>query len=159
MRSVFLAFLLIAAFTVSVRAGCDEEPLEAVKDGVLKATGQQDPDDSEIKSWFKNVGCSIQKGASKIQDGAKKLGGDIADGAKKFGEGAKKFGEDVKNKFGEWKDKITGDDVTTEKAFLANIDAKVQNAASVIEVVNPDNNVKKCSNGYILDSLGGCKEI
>ncbi|KAL5276287.1 hypothetical protein ACFFRR_001866 [Megaselia abdita] len=152
MRSLSLILLLIAVFAVSVRGGCDEKPVDALKDGVLKATGQQDPDESEIKNWFKDVGCSIQKGASKIQDGAKKLGGDIADGAKKFGQ-------DVKSKFGEWKDKITGDDVTTEKAFLANVDAKVQQAASVIEVVNPDNNIKKCSNGYILDSLGGCKQI
>lgn len=152
MRGLSFGLLLIAVFAVSVHGGCDEEPVAAIKEGVLKGTGQPDPDQSDVKDWFKNVGCSIQKGATKLGDGAKKLGGDIADGAKKFGS-------DVKNKFGEWKDKITGDDVTTEKAFLSNIDAKVQNAASVIEVVNPDNNAKKCSNGYILDSLGGCKQI
>lgn len=150
MRSLSIVTLLIAVLAVSVHGECDEKPLDAIKEGVMKTTGQADPDESEIKNWFKDVGCSIQKGASKLQDGAKKLGGDIADGAKKFGE-------DVKSKFGEWKDKITGDDVTTEKVFLANIDAKVQNGASIIEVVNPDN--KKCSNGYVLDSLGGCKQL
>lgn len=150
MRRLSFALLLIAVFAVSVHGGCDDEI--ALKDGVMKTTEPKDPDESDIKNWFKDVGCSIQKQASKIQDGAKKLGGDIADGAKKFGS-------DVKSKLGEWKDKITGDDVTTEKAFLSNIDAKVQNAASVIDVVNPDNNVKKCSNGYVLDSLGGCKQL
>lgn len=149
MRS--LSLILIAVLAVSVHGGCDEEPVDALKDGVMKATGQQDSDESDIKNWFKDVGCSIQKGASKFQDGAKKFGGNIADGAKQFGQ-------DVKSKFSEWKDKITGEDVTTEKTFLANIDAKakVQNAA---DSINSDSNLKKCSNGYVLDSLGGCKQI
>lgn len=164
MNKLFLVgFLILAAAAFSAHAECvDGEfkqaaPITIGDDGVLVTVGEagSGEKESDFSTFFKKVGCSLKKGASKVKEGAKKLGGEIKEGAKKFKAVAKEFGSDVKTKFGEFKEKLSDSSeealgVTTQHSLFANV-----------ELINTDikKAEEKCGNGYILDVLGNCKQL
>uniref|UniRef100_W8CBS7 Uncharacterized protein n=1 Tax=Ceratitis capitata TaxID=7213 RepID=W8CBS7_CERCA len=62
----------------------------------------QSNEDGEVKQFFKNLGCKIQKGAENLQENAKPW-------ADKIGSSAKEFGSTVAQKYDELKHKLTDD--------------------------------------------------
>ncbi|XP_055845828.1 uncharacterized protein LOC129911871 [Episyrphus balteatus] len=151
-RLFLIGLLVLAVAAFNVNAECVDGELKQPAEGEVATEDK----DSDLSVFFKKVGCSLKKGAGKVQEGAKKLGGEIKEGAKKFKESAKKFGSNVKTKFGEFKDKLSDSSeetvVTTPHTLFIS-----QN----VELINTDvaKAEQKCGNGYILDVLGECKKL
>lgn len=90
MKSVTLVTILAFALCFAyVQADCDDSA--------------QSNEDGDVKQFFKNLGCKIQKGAENLQDTAKPW-------AEKIGTSAKEFGNTVAQKYDELKHKLTDDD-------------------------------------------------
>ncbi|XP_034118316.1 uncharacterized protein LOC117577582 [Drosophila albomicans] len=70
----------------------------------------RDPEDSDFKNFFKNIGCKVSQGAEQVVEAAKPY-------AEKIGEGAKDFGSTVAQKYDELKHRLT-DDASTPKATV-----------------------------------------
>ncbi|XP_014092827.3 uncharacterized protein [Bactrocera oleae] len=89
MKSVTLVAILTFALCLAyVYADCDDSA--------------QSNEDGEVKHFFKNLGCKIQKGAENLQENAKPW-------AEKIGTSAKEFGSTVAQKYDELKHKLTDD--------------------------------------------------
>lgn len=87
MKSVTLVTILaFALFFAYVHADCDDSA--------------QSNEDGDVKQFFKNLGCKIQKGAENLQENAKPW-------AEKIGTSAKEFGNTVAQKYDELKHKLT----------------------------------------------------
>ncbi|XP_037937629.1 uncharacterized protein LOC119671165 [Teleopsis dalmanni] len=83
-----LTLLGLVLFVAYANAGCDDNSKES--------------DEGDVKSWFKNLGCSIKKGAEDLGEQAKPI-------ASKISETAKDFGNTVAQKYDELKHKLTDD--------------------------------------------------
>ncbi|XP_030379617.1 uncharacterized protein LOC115627873 [Scaptodrosophila lebanonensis] len=166
MRQIYaLPLLLLLALSQS-RAdlfGCDEKLPEALAEigsdigGKLSEVTGVDASsasaESEVRDFFKNVGCHIKKGVSKAGEHAKKLGAELKEGAKKLGEKAKDLGSDIKERFEGFRDKLSKESVeemSQDRSFLANV-----------EIMQPEvlKGETQCGHGHILDALGNCSKL
>ncbi|XP_053947829.1 uncharacterized protein LOC128856549 [Anastrepha ludens] len=90
MKSFALVVILALALCVAfVHADCDDD-------------SSKSSDDGEVKQFFKNLGCKIQKGAENLQENTKPW-------TDKIGASAKEFGNTVAQKYDELKHKLTDD--------------------------------------------------
>ncbi|XP_030379881.1 uncharacterized protein LOC115628061 [Scaptodrosophila lebanonensis] len=82
-----LLLVLLALTSNTWAADCDEA---------------KNPDDSDFKHFFKNIGCKVKQGAEDVAEAAKPY-------ADKIGEGAKDFGNTVAQKYDQLKHRLTDD--------------------------------------------------
>ncbi|XP_037937627.1 uncharacterized protein LOC119671163 [Teleopsis dalmanni] len=158
--SFLFVTLLLAIATVNVRADfldCDEKIIPSLSDIAdigPKITSSETtiPNEHEVRDFFKNIGCQIKKGATKVKEQAKKWGREIKEGAKKLTEKAKDFGADIKTKLSDYTEKVS------EQSNVENLKYDV---FEHVEIINPDveKAEQECGHGHILDALGKCSKL
>ena len=156
-----LFIVLFSLLSLSVYADLleceDDKKIPTLADlgiGPKIASDENVSKEHEVRDFFKDLGCKLKKGASKVKEQAKKLGVEITEGAKAFGEKAKDFGSDVKTKFYDFKERLAHDSAEEMTAPPRRILANV-------EIINPDilKAEQQCGHGHILDALGNCSKL
>ncbi|XP_055383195.1 uncharacterized protein LOC129613237 [Condylostylus longicornis] len=102
------------------------------------AENKSSDESSEVKQFFKDAGCTLEKGAKKVAEGAKSLGGTVKEGAKK-----------ITNKI---KDAFSSDETTTPLP-------EDPNAYKLVPLAPFDDTSNKCPEGQRLDAKGVCHPI